>query len=398
MSSWVTRSGPDLLVALLVGAGAFVLTQRGGTAPATGDAATGRSGSTPPPSPPPYEPGADHDPGADTSVMPAPTPADAVTGVMDTTDVIAPDAVAPDAVAPDAVLSDSVLSDDTAIMPAEVTGVLPSIDQSSAGYPRAVPSRRATMVAERPVRQPKPPRPPAFLGPLTVSVAVAVCGALTLLFATGLWSVRLSDILITALVIVGLGLLISTWYGRARGLVLLGLLLVPAVLTSALVDRVDLSGGIGDRRIAPQVAEDLLGEYRLGMGALTLDLRELDVASVDGPLRSSMSVGAGVVRVYVPAEWTIEVPVSVGIGDVELRERDTFIYEGEGDPPPEWSEWTRSLDAYGFTDVPVDPDEPGGPDGPPVQTIRAEGADGAPELELDVELSLGEVEVFRVES
>ncbi len=406
VSAWLTRNFPDLVFAVLVGVGVFVLTQRGGSTklPAAG---AGPTSSGPTVTPPPYAPDATSDPTArttadttaDTTVMPAPAPADAVDaagvigwpgpGVAEATDEPGASwAASPDVTSPDVTATPRV---------EEPTGVLPSIEGTTAVLPRTVPSRRTTMGAERPARPAKPPRPPAFLGPLTVSIAVAVCGVMTLLFATGLWDLRLSDVLITALVIIGLGLLISTWYGRARGLVLLGLLLVPVVLASALVDRIDLTGGIGDRRIAPTAAEDLMGEYRFGVGTLTLDLRELDPATVDGPLRSSLSAGAGVVKVYVPADWTIEIPVTVGIGEVEVRERDT-TYDGEGDPPPEWSEWTRSLDSYRRTDVPVDSSGPAGSDGPVVHTVRATGSDGAPTLDLDVDLSIGLVEVFRVES
>ena len=373
VTAWVTRNGPDLLVAVLVGAGVFVLTQRGGSAPAE---QPGAGGAGPSVAPPPYEPD------VDTTVMPAPTPADAV----------APDVTATLPSDTGTLPSDTGTTETTVVEP--VTGVLPSIEGTTAVLPRTVPSRRTTLAPERPPRPPKPPRPPAFLGPLTVSIAVAVCGAMALLFATGVWDLRLSDILITALVIIGLGLLVSTWYGRARGLVLLGLLLVPVVLTSALLDRVDLSGGIGDRHIAPATAEELMGEYRFGVGSLTLDLRELDTASVDGPLRSSLSAGAGLVQVYVPADWTVDIPVTVGIGEVDLRVRDT--YGGEGDPPPEWSQWADSPDTYRRTDVPVDSSALARSDGAPVHTVRARGAEGAPTLELDVDLSIGLVEVFRV--
>ena len=384
VSAWLTRNFPDLVFAVLVGVGVFVLTQRGGStrAPSPGAAA----GDVPTVTPPPYAPGpaqgtSDHtaaDTAVDTAVMPGPTIADAVD--------VAATPKPPDPVE---------MADVTAVMPVEQpTGVLPAIEGTTAVLPRTVPSRRTTLAPERPQRPPKPPRPPAFLGPLTVSIAVAVCGAMALLFATGLWDLRLSDILITALVIIGFGLLVSTWYGRARGLVLLGLLLVPVVLASALLDRVDLSGGIGDRHIAPATAEELMGEYRFGVGSLTLDLRELDTASVDGPLRSSLSAGAGLVQVYVPADWTVDIPVTVGIGEVDLRVRDT--YGGEGDPPPEWSQWADSPDTYRRTDVPVDSAALARSDGPSVHTVRARGAEGAPTLELDVDLSIGLVEVFRV--
>ena len=418
VTAWLTRNGPDLLVAVLVGAGVMVLTRRGGTAPVQPGGQPPADG---PVMPPPYEPD------AATTVMATPSPADAVDGRA--ADDVATDPHWTDAThdrADDVPFGVGASEDytfverrpeSTAIMPfaggmatvpsdrqsvpaPEQTGVLPTIEGDTAAFPRALPSRRTTMTAERPARPPKapkPPRPPAFLGPLTVSAAVAVCGAMTLLLATGVWDLRLSDILITALVIVGLGLLVSTWYGRARGLILIGLLLVPSVLVSAVVDRVDLSGGIGDQRMAPISAGALAEQYRLGIGALTLDLRELDTATIDGPLRSSLSVGAGMARVYVPADWTVEIPVTVGVGEVELRERAAMTWEGEGAPPPDWTEWSESLAAYDVVDVPVDAPQPADVDGN-VSTIRSTGAEGAPVLELDVDVSVGYVEVFRVES
>ena len=172
--------------------------------------------------------------------------------------------------------------DPPAAADAITTGVLPLVEDRTPVYPRAVPGpRSAQRLDPPPPKPPKPPKPAAFLGPLTVSIAVALAGSLSLLDAIGAVDLRPSDILISVLVVVGLGLLVSTWLGRARGLILLGLLLVPVVAVSAVVDRIDLRGGTGEQIWAPTTAAQLRDRYRLGAGSLRLDLTDLDTSTID---------------------------------------------------------------------------------------------------------------------
>jgi phage shock protein PspC (stress-responsive transcriptional regulator) len=76
-------------------------------------------------------------------------------------------------------------------------------------------------------------------------------------------------------------------------------------------------GGFGERVERPQVASDLEREYRLGFGALELDLR--DVTLPRGETRVSASVGVGELTVILPRD----VPVSV-TADAKWGEASVF--------------------------------------------------------------------------
>jgi len=236
-----------------------------------------------------------------------------------------------------------------------------------------------------------------------VSIAVALAGSLSLLHAIGAIELQPSDVLIVVLAVVGLGLLVSTWFGRARGLILLGLVLVPAVAISATADRIDFRGGIGDRNWSPQAASELRDRYRLGAGSLQLDLTDLDVATIDPTdpvLRTELSLGAGQIQLIVPDTWTVDAATTVDLGS-------TWLYE-DGVAIPTDSDLSEfgggefRYDLSGTTDwffpdggeIPNDRSSGSGN----VRTVEFTGAEGAPELDIDLQVTAGVVEVFRVAS
>jgi phage shock protein PspC (stress-responsive transcriptional regulator) len=411
LTMWVTSGGPDLLVPVLVAAGVFILGRRGG--PVDGEPAVGGLGSPPPPAPPMppvpptflsppsvAAPPADEPPVPPADAPPVP-PADA------------PPADAPGApagpLAEEPTALAEPLTDPTVLSDREpTTRSMPVLapEDRTAVFPRALPPRGAP---SRPVavtpRPPKPPKPTPFLGPLTVSIAVALAGSLSLLHAIGAIELQPSDVLIAVLVVIGLGLLVSTWFGRARGLILLGLLLAPMVLVSAAIDRVDLRGGIGDRAWTPTAPAQLRPEYRLGAGAMRLDLTELDPSdggaqdAASTQLTSAMSLGAGLVEVIVPEDWTLELTAMVELGSV-WRYDGGLLVPTTGELPAEAREVRYDLigeEDWWFPASAEVPNLEGDQDGTR-HVVRVEGGADAPSLELDVELTAGVVEVFRVQS
>ena len=76
---------------------------------------------------------------------------------------------------------------------------------------------------------------------------------------------------------VGLGLVVGAFVGRARGLVVLGVLLTLLASAAAVAD-VPVRGGVGDRTWRPATVSDLHDAYRLGIGQAELDLTRLDLA------------------------------------------------------------------------------------------------------------------------
>ncbi|MHB1139708.1 MAG: PspC domain-containing protein [Microthrixaceae bacterium] len=388
LTAWVTQEGPSWIVSFLVVVGVFVLGRRSGPQAGADAAPFGGPVSTPPPPPmPPTPPTPPPPPMPPTPPTPPPVPPSPLVDPVD------PEPV-------DRVVSVDQLGPPVPDAPAALAPVLPPEEYGTAAFPRVLPPRSAVLAPERPAKQPKPA---PFLGPLTVSIAIAMAGSLSLLHALGAIELRPSDVLIAVLVVIGLGLLVSTWFGRARGLVVLGLLLVPVVLASAVIDRIDLRGGYGDRTYTPTTTEELHAEHRLGVGALRLDLTELepDGAGV-APVRlaSSLSLGVGEVQVVVPESWSIDLVAEVEAGWVRLHDGGQLVApaaplpSGSGELHADLAERGEDFWFPDSQDVRATPD---GPDGTR-HRIRVDGEEGAPHLSLDVDVIAGVVEVFRVQS
>ena len=122
------------------------------------------------------------------------------------------------------------------------------------------------------------PRPASPLGWYIVAAVLLGIGALALVDNLGNVEVELGQFLGAALAVLGIGLVIGAWWGRARLLIVLGLLLLPLALAASFVTA-PLEGGMGDERYVPANPAELRDEYRLLGGRLVLDLTELQAGS-----------------------------------------------------------------------------------------------------------------------
>jgi len=163
---------------------------------------------------------------------------------------------------------------------------------------------------------PKPPRPPSFLGPIAISVGVVIVGVLFALSASHAIDLSAQAIFATALLIVGLALVVGTWIGRARVLIALGAVLAIALALAASID-VPLRGGIGNRTYSPTSTADIPATYRLAIGHQTIDLTALNLAGKKVQVTSS--VGIGEVDVRVPPNVRLVVHGRAGTGDVNIN-------------------------------------------------------------------------------
>ncbi len=177
------------------------------------------------------------------------------------------------------------------------------------------PSTRPLPIAPGP---PTPTGPPStagrsFLGALTVSALLVLVGVAWVLDASDLWDVDLGVLTAVALAIVGAALVVSTWYGRARGLIALGIPLVLLVGAFGLVD-VPLRGGIGDPTHRPRSVGAIDHEYQLAIGNLSVDLRDVDFAGARRHVRAQ--VGIGQLNVTVPTGVRVVLDAHAGAGGV----------------------------------------------------------------------------------
>lgn len=158
------------------------------------------------------------------------------------------------------------------------------------------------------------PRPRSYVALATVSIVTIIGGVLWVLDHTGAVDVTLAVALAVLLGVLGLGLLAGAFVGRARVLVL-----PAAVLTVLLVGvtaiTVPLTGPAGERSYAPMTASAVPASYELGMGAMDIDLRRLDVGP-GGRAAVRARVGAGQIRVWVPADVTVVFTGRVDVGEI----------------------------------------------------------------------------------
>ena len=166
------------------------------------------------------------------------------------------------------------------------------------------------------------PRERSVLGTLTLSVTVLVTGVLLALRENGVESLTVARVLAVALLIVGAGLVLGTWWGRARWLALVGLVLAGLLVPAALLEGSpgSLRGGVGERTWVPGDAVARDRSYELGAGEAVLDLRQLEPGSARRVIDAE--VGVGQLVVLVPEDLVVQVSAEVGLGEIVVRELD----------------------------------------------------------------------------
>lgn len=114
-----------------------------------------------------------------------------------------------------------------------------------------------------------------------------------------------------ALTVIGGGLVVGAWWGRARVLILPALLILLLGIPAAFMT-VPLEGGVGGPYYAPTSMDELDDHYQLAFGKLTLDLTQLPVSTE--PVNVEAAVGAGGLEVIVPDHAQLQVDTEVGAG------------------------------------------------------------------------------------
>lgn len=217
-----------------------------------------------------------------------------------------------------------------------------------------------------PLRPPPPPRPRSRLGRYTLAGLLVVLGMVAALDTLGVVHVAARAYPGLALLVIAAGLLVGTFFGRSRLLILAGLLVLPVAVASSVV-RVPLAAGAGDRSYAPVKVADVHSPYRLGAGSLHLDLTGLVLGSSDTSIRAT--VAAGRMDILVPDTMTVDIHAHVGAGVIQVEDRnlaDLINQDGHG--------------GLGTT----------------VQTTLPGTTVGAAHLVLDLDVSLGVVRVGQV--
>jgi hypothetical protein len=156
------------------------------------------------------------------------------------------------------------------------------------------------------------------LGRLTASIALVVAGALVAWNLATDHDVPAEVVFATCLAVVGLGLVVGAFAGRARGLIALGIVLTIATSIAGVSEN-GFRGGFGDRTWTPTTVAAVQnhGTYRLGVGEATLDLSRLEApAGAEVPV--TIRQGVGDLLVIVPAGATVDIEARVRGGAIRL--------------------------------------------------------------------------------
>lgn len=165
----------------------------------------------------------------------------------------------------------------------------------------------------RTVVAPPAKRPRSRLTPVVLGLAILAAAGAGAAAASGVEWMTPGRIAAVALAVVGLGLVLGAFLRRGYGLLVVTAPLAGFVLLASLVGPIEFDQAtMGDRTWAPTSLSDLQAEYHLSMGEGTLDLRGLNLTenrSVD------LSVQMGEARVLIPAGMTVNTQCNVAMGD-----------------------------------------------------------------------------------
>lgn len=160
---------------------------------------------------------------------------------------------------------------------------------------------------------------PSRLGRFIFGMVLVCLGALGLADMSGI-SVPIGVYFAAALAVIGAGLIIGAWFGRARGFILLGLLLGMVLPFVAGTDDVS-RGSTGQVHWNPASVEELSSRYSHRFGEATLDLTDIDFAGRNAEVTADIAFGS--LRIILPSDVDVTVVSQVSAGDAEVFGRST---------------------------------------------------------------------------
>lgn len=233
--------------------------------------------------------------------------------------------------------------------------------QSQTGWAEPQPTWQAQPYTTQQIQQPAPKpryRNPRRRGPIlfwfTLALSALGIGILGMIDAAG---AGVADSAYPALVVAvcGVMLLVGAFFGRAGGLILVGLIAAIGMAGATASSRWD------DQVVrTPMFASGVQDKYDLGAGELVLDLTEVqDVGNLSGR-DIELETGAGRIEVRVPEGLEVDVATHVGLGDATV--------------------FGQTQDGVGVT----------------MSSRSYEGSPDTDPMSLDIQVGLGEVDVVIV--
>jgi phage shock protein PspC (stress-responsive transcriptional regulator) len=170
-----------------------------------------------------------------------------------------------------------------------------------------------------PPRAPKPPKEKSVLTRIVLSLALIAVGLVAVL----VWATQLdwTAYFAVPLAVIGLGLLVGTFFGRARGMIWIGL-----VLSALLLFGVGLNAAHTELNArppqtvpvtwSPATAAQVAPSYQRRYGEATLDLRH--VAFAGQKVSTDVGMTTGSLKILLPPTVDVQLSSKVSAGDALL--------------------------------------------------------------------------------
>jgi hypothetical protein len=164
---------------------------------------------------------------------------------------------------------------------------------------------------------PKPPKERSRLGAATFSMVFVALGVVTALDLSNTLSVGPSAYFFGGLVTVALGLLVGAWFGRARWLIALGLLLSFALGIATAAESVTQEGNVGSDVVwRVDTIDDLAMRYENNFGDALLDLSAVDFTGQSRQV--TVEVNFGKLEVLVPPTADVTTTAEINAGEARV--------------------------------------------------------------------------------
>lgn len=250
----------------------------------------------------------------------------------------------------------------------------------------------ASTAISRPIRErtPKPVRPKSKLGRIVLSGATLVVGVLW--FAESLYGFGLGtfEYLIAVTAVMGIGLVVGAWWGRARWLGLLAVPLALVVVAYANVPSgVTWQGGFGDRFWSPMAMVEnpdapspQIVDLELGVGNAQVSLVDIALDNPDAQTQVTVNVGVGNLQVHVPANGECSFTIHAHLGAGQFGRAALWFADGSAPGEP-----AGGMDYFTETGTEINRD----------YYIEAKEGAGKCHSEVFLSLGLGNLEVNDVE-
>jgi len=237
------------------------------------------------------------------------------------------------------------------------------LDAAQQTQPVPSPAHPAATIGYEAPKGQKPRRERSQLALFTLAAMLLTTGAAALLNNVGITSFDGGQLSALALIVLGGGLIVGAWWGRARSLVWVGLLMLPVVAFLSLIDlsMVPFEGEVGRISERPREQIEIASGYEVLAGEAFIDLGDFQF-SPDEKAELTINMAVGETTVRVPRDVYVEADLSLQGGQIVFFESErggqgVSIVASDGDPDSDARLILVIDGALGQIDVQRSPDE-----------------------------------------